>query len=125
MPSKRAYTGLNWLNFFAADISNGIGPFLAIYLTTNLHWHPNEIGIALAATNFAMVAGQSPAGFIIDKTIYKRAIIIIASCIMGIVGCSVSFLPYFGYILFAQVMMGLAGSFYTPDLVALASTLSA
>ena len=27
-PSKRNWTALNWLNFFAADISDGVGPFL-------------------------------------------------------------------------------------------------
>ena len=48
--STRSVNGLNWLNFFAADISDGVGPFLAVYLATNLHWQPGNIGMAIAAT---------------------------------------------------------------------------
>jgi len=30
-PSTRTLRGLDWLNFFLADLQTGIGPFLAIY----------------------------------------------------------------------------------------------
>ena len=31
-PSARTLHGLDWFNFFLADVQTGIGPFLAIYL---------------------------------------------------------------------------------------------
>jgi len=31
-PSRRTLRGLDWLNFFLADVQTGVGPFLAIYL---------------------------------------------------------------------------------------------
>ena len=31
-PSQRTLRGLDWLNFFLADVQTGVGPFLAIYL---------------------------------------------------------------------------------------------
>lgn len=65
--SKNSIRPLNWLNFFAADVSDGVGPFLAVYLATNLHWKSGQIGMAIAATTFSMVLMQSPAG-IIGKT---------------------------------------------------------
>jgi hypothetical protein len=31
---------LDWLNFFLADVKDGLGPFLAIYLLSSQHWDP-------------------------------------------------------------------------------------
>jgi len=31
-PSEKTLRGLDWLNFFLADVQTGVGPFLAIYL---------------------------------------------------------------------------------------------
>ena len=43
--TSRSTAALNWLNFFAADVATGVGPFLAIYLAANRHWQPGAIGI--------------------------------------------------------------------------------
>src|ERR1700761_1099186 len=106
--TRQSFNALNWLNFFAADVSTGVGPFLAIYLAANQHWKAGHIGIAIAAMSFAPVITQSPAGYVVDKTPYKRAIIIAASCTMGIVGIIIPFLPSFGIVVSAQVIMGIA-----------------
>jgi hypothetical protein len=34
-PSPRTLRGVDWLNFFLADVQTGVGPFLAIYLADN------------------------------------------------------------------------------------------
>lgn len=120
----QSFAALNWLNFFAADVSTGVGPFLAIYLAANQHWKAGSIGIAISAMSFATVFAQSPAGYIVDKTPYKRAIIIIASCLMGIVGIVIPIMPVFGVVVSAQVIMGVAAAFYIPTLIALASCLA-
>jgi hypothetical protein len=31
-PSRQTLLGLDWLNFFLADVQTGVGPFLAIFL---------------------------------------------------------------------------------------------
>ena len=54
---KKGLRSLNWLNFFAADISTGVGPFLAVFLTANQHWKAAQIGIVLASMSFAAAAG--------------------------------------------------------------------
>ena len=33
-PSKRSQRGLDWLNFFIADVQAGFGPFVAVYLAS-------------------------------------------------------------------------------------------
>lgn len=123
-PSKRSLTALNWLNFFAADVSDGVGPFLAVYLATNLHWKPGQIGMAIAATTFSMVLAQSPAGHVVDRTPHKRLPIIIASLIVGVVAFMFPFWRSFPLIMGSQVILGLAASFYIPTLVALASVVA-
>ena len=118
--SRRSYAALNWLNFFAADVATGIGPFLAIYLAANQHWKPGQIGMAISAMSFATVISQSPAGLFVDKTPHKRTTIIIASIVMGLTGICVPFFPSFGFIIAAQIIMGIAAAFYIPTLIALA-----
>lgn len=123
-PSSRNLTALNWLNFFAADISDGVGPFLAVYLATNLQWNSGDIGMAIAATTFAMVVGQAPAGYIVDIIRQKRNPIIVASLVVGATALLLPSLRSFPVLLVCQVIIGLAASFYMPTLVALASVVS-
>src|ERR1700760_4701462 len=89
----RSYAALNWLNFFAADVATGVGPFLAIYLAANRHWQPGPIGIAISAMSLATVSAQTPAGYLIDRTIHKRGIVIAATAIMGAMAIIIPFYP--------------------------------
>ncbi len=43
-PSARSLCGLDWLNFFLADVRTGVGPFLAIYLA-GYGWDEQRVGI--------------------------------------------------------------------------------
>lgn len=83
---SRSLNCLNWLNFSAADVATGLGPFLAVYLAANLKWNPSQIGIAIAAMSFATVLAQSPAGWLCDVTNKKRlgiVVVAITICIAG------------------------------------------
>lgn len=62
---------LNWLNFFAADVGDGIGPFVATYLISTSHWTESSIGVFLLTLNLATVIAQTPVGWLIDRTRYK------------------------------------------------------
>lgn len=37
-PLAASLKALDWANFFLADVRDGLGPYLAIYLLTSLHW---------------------------------------------------------------------------------------
>jgi MFS family permease len=122
--AKAGVKALNWLNFFAADISTGVGPFLAVFLTANQHWKAGQIGIVLSAMSFSAVITQSIAGYVVGRTPYKRIPIIIATIVLGILSFSIPFFPSFKYILCVQIIMGVASAFYMPTLIALAASLS-
>ena len=42
--SQRSLYALCLMSFFLADVRDGLGPFLGIFLTER-HWRPDEIGL--------------------------------------------------------------------------------
>ncbi|MGA2356870.1 MAG: hypothetical protein ABSG02_20440 [Terriglobales bacterium] len=44
--TKRSVRGLEWLNFFLADVQTGLGPLLAAYLASS-GWNPGSVGYVL------------------------------------------------------------------------------
>src|ERR1700742_2243231 len=73
-PSKTSLRGLDWLNFFLADVPSGVGPFLAIYLAA-AGWDEQTIGMGLTGGGIAGIVAQTPAGALADRTRSKRALI--------------------------------------------------
>jgi hypothetical protein len=57
-PAPRTLRGLDWLNFFLADVQTGVGPFLAIYLAGSIvhHFGSNSGFLFLAAVAAAAFA---------------------------------------------------------------------
>ena len=43
-PQRRA---LDWFNFFLADVRDGLGPYLAVYLFTEQKWDEGRIGVGI------------------------------------------------------------------------------
>src|ERR1700735_3110153 len=77
--NQRSLKGLDWINFFMADVATGIGPFLAIYLTATRHWDPASVGMVVAAQSIASVAAQAPAGWLVDNSTKKKWLVIIGA----------------------------------------------
>src|SRR5919201_6294713 len=73
-PSKRSQRGLDWLNFFIADVQAGFGPFVAVYLAS-LNWPQGQIGLLLAVSTLASIASQAPGGALVDAAPSKRMLV--------------------------------------------------
>ena len=71
--STRANVGLDAANFFLADVRDGLGPYLAIYLLTIQKWDEASIGVVMSIATAAGIVAQTPAGALIDATRAKRA----------------------------------------------------
>src|SRR4051812_49107826 len=71
-PSRASLRALDALNVVLADVRDGLGPYLAIYLATK-HWDASRIGLAMATMGVASVIAQSPAGALVDRTRHKRS----------------------------------------------------
>ena len=117
---KQSLNCLNWLNFSAADVATGLGPFLAVYLASNLHWNPSQIGLAIGAMSFATVIAQSPAGWLCDISRKKRLGVIVVSVTIGIAGFCMLLFPNFYAVIICQIAIGVAAAFFAPVLIALA-----
>src|SRR4051794_6473694 len=85
-PSRRSLHALDALNFFLADVRDGLGPYLAIYLTSRLHWDASKVGIAMAAMLAGTVVAQTPAGALIDRVRGKRLAVALAAGLVA-AGC--------------------------------------
>ncbi|MEH2169765.1 MAG: hypothetical protein V7K41_24575 [Nostoc sp.] len=47
-PSEKSLRSLNSLNVFLADVRDGVGPYLSIYLKASENWNPVQIGMAMS-----------------------------------------------------------------------------
>ena len=77
--SRRALTGLN---FFVADVQDGLGPFLGVQLQS-LGWQAGAIGLAMTAGGIAGLLCTVPAGALVDATRRKRAVVALA-CLLTV-----------------------------------------
>src|SRR6185312_7483330 len=75
----RATVGLDAANFFLADVRDGLGPYLAIYLLTIQKWDEASIGMVMSIATAAGIIAQTPAGGLIDATSAKRAVMVVAA----------------------------------------------
>ena len=59
---------LDALNFVLADVRDGLGPYLAIYLLTVHNWDQASIGVVMSIAGVARILAQTPAGALVDRT---------------------------------------------------------
>ncbi len=107
------------LNFFSADVRDGLGPYLAIYLMTMLQWKPGAIGIALALSTIVTVVVQPGAGAIIDHTRHKRSLLVICALGIALAALAIPYIPWDGIIYASQAVIGAAGAFIPPAIAAI------
>jgi len=74
--TSRANRALDAVNFFLADVRDGLGPYLAVYLLTEQHWDEARIGVVMSIAALAGIVAQTPAGALVDATQQKRLLMI-------------------------------------------------
>ncbi|MGN6507582.1 MAG: MFS transporter [Tepidisphaeraceae bacterium] len=117
-PSQKTLRGLDWLNFFLADVQTGVGPFLAIYLAGE-KWDSKGIGIALTVGGIAGILTQTPAGGLVDRLRAKRSLIVAGVLALAIGALVIAFFPYYWPVMAAQVLIGGTSSVLLPAVVAI------
>lgn len=118
-PSKKSLRALDFLNVFLADVRDGVGPYLGIYLKSSHNWNPAQIGMATAASSIATVIAQTPAGALIDRLRQKRMSIVVAAVLVSIGCMSIALLPAFPVIIASQVLIGGAAAVFPPAIAAI------
>jgi predicted MFS family arabinose efflux permease len=115
----RSLRGLDCLSFFLANVRDGLGPYLAIFLLTEKNWNTADIGLVMGLPGFTRILVQTPSGAWIDQTHHKRKLIVFSSLIIGF-ACLIDVVsPTFLIICLSQIIIGLATSVYTPTVAAI------
>ena len=118
-PSTRSLRSLDGINFLMADVRDGVGPYLSVFLKGGEHWNSGAIGIAMAASSIAAAVCQVPAGLLVDGTRAKRLLIAASGLMVG-VGCLLIVLfPRFLAVVAAQAVLGAAMAVIPPAIAAL------
>ena len=108
------------LNFCIADVQNGMGPYVALFLQSAVGWGPAQIGTALAAGNLAQVVAQTPAGALIDRLRQKRALLILGIIFIAAACLATVWFTSLPVVTAAQALIGTAGAIFPPCLAAVA-----
>ncbi len=118
-PSRSSILGLDALTFLMADVRDGVGPYLSVFLKGGLHWQSGEIGIAMAASSITAAICQIPAGLLVDSVRAKRLLIAISGLMVGLGCLLVVCVPQLVIVVSAQAILGAASAIIPPALAAL------
>jgi hypothetical protein len=103
--------GLEWANFFLADESGGIGPYLQDLPHGALSLHASYIGIAMTAIGAAAVIAQTQAG---------ASALIAISCMLMIIAAFMNI----DAIAFSQTLVSVAAAVLLPAMAAITQSWS-
>jgi MFS family permease len=116
--SKQSRHGLDWLNFFLADIQTGFGAFVAFYLA-DLGWDKGQVGLALSAGTVAGLISHLPGGAIVDWVPWKRGIAATGIVMIAASALILTFAPTFVLVFVAEILHGVTGGIVTPAIAAI------
>ena len=116
--SVQSRRGLDWMNFFIADVQTGFGTFVAFYLA-QLGWSQGSVGVVLAAGTLAGVLSQIPGGALADAVTWKRGLAALGIVMTGTAALILAFAPEFFAVLLAQILQGATAGVITPAIGAI------
>lgn len=119
LPSRSSVLGLDALTFLMADVRDGVGPFLSVYLKGGQHWQSGEIGVAMAASSIAAAICQIPAGLLVDSVRAKRLLVVLSGLMVALGCLLVVSVPKLLVVVSAQALLGAASAIIPPALAAL------
>ena len=109
---------LDALNFFLADVRDGLGPYLAIYLLTEQKWDEASIGIVMSVAALAGIIAQTPAGALIDRSTAKRALMVTAAILVTLSCIALPMIHRFELVAATQAIAAAAGAIFAPAIAA-------
>ena len=122
-PSRQSLRALDGLNFFLADVRDGLGPYLAIYLLAvrgpSHGWDEAAVGSVITIAGLVGLLAQTPAGALIDRSRRRRAIIIVAALAVTLSSVVLPFVHGYVLVTATQAVASLAGAVFAPAIAAI------
>ena len=116
--SDQSRQGLDWMNFFLADVQTAFGAFVAFYLA-DLGWTKDQVGLALTVGTLAAVISQIPGGALVDALRWKRALAAIGISMLCASALILALIPRGGLVFLAELLHGLTAGIVTPTIAAI------
>jgi len=116
--SDRSRRGLDWTNFFIANVQTSFGSFLAFYLA-DLGWGKQEVGLALTAGALAGVGAQIPGGALADAVRWKRGLVAVGVVAIAASALILALHPSFTLVFVAETLHGVTGGIVGPTIAAI------
>lgn len=116
--ARQAGRALDAANFFLADVRDGLGPYLAVYLLTEQHWNEARIGLVMSIATVAGIVAQTPAGALVDATRAKRLVMVIAAIMVTLASLSLPLFPGFLPVAISQGIAQAAAVIFPPAIAA-------
>jgi MFS family permease len=110
--------GLDWFNFFLADIQTGFGPFVAIYLTAQA-WTQFDIGLVLTAGGLVALACQMPGGALVDAVRSARLVAGLAIAAICLSALALAIWPTFTVVMAGRILQAAASCVLGPVIAAI------
>ena len=116
--SVNSRRGLDWANFFIADVQTGFGTFVAFYLAS-LGWSHRSVGFALGVSGLAAVLGLIPGGALADAVPWKRGLVAAGVAMICTAALILAFAPTLPLVFAAMTLHGLSAGLITPTVSAI------
>ena len=117
--SPQSLRALDWVNLFMADVKDGVGVYLSVFLLTVRNWQPDQIGYVIAVPGLVGIIIQPLAGALIDRTKHKRLLLMAASGIIGVCCLVIILFEKFYPTFLSQAVVGVVQSVYAPCVAAI------
>lgn len=109
---------LTTLNFLLADVRDGLGPYLAIFLQGQ-GWSAVDIGYVLTIGGLAGMIATTPMGAFVDATRRKRMVTLVAALAVTSACLAILYFPSFPVVSISQVLTGVVGAVIPPAIAAM------
>jgi MFS family permease len=114
---------LDALNFFLADVRDGLGPYLTIYLLvvrgSSHGWNEATVGLVLTIAGIVGLLSQTPAGGLIDRAKNKPRIVIAGALLVTLSSLSLPIVSGFTMVTITQSIAAAAGAIFAPAISAI------
>jgi predicted MFS family arabinose efflux permease len=117
-PSQQSERGLDWLNFFMADVQTGFGAFLSFYLADQ-GWSKQDVGFALTVGGLSGIACQIPGGALTDAVKRKRLLVALGTAMIATSAVLLALWPTLPIVFAAEALHGATGGIIGPAIGAI------
>ena len=122
-PSGQSLRALDALNFFLADVRDGLGPYLSIYLLAvrgpTHGWDEATVGAVITTAGIVGLLVQTPMGGLIDRVRNRRLIVVAAAIAVTASTVILPVISGFGLVTATQSVASVAGAVFAPAISAL------